>query len=106
MARHHIRTEHPVPGRLREMAMVTIPKPGKNYKILKGWRPPVLGNCVTKLSEKAVSEQVQGVECLSYTLQFGSRKRRPAIEAMVLIKHLVDGVQLGQFYHATLLEKI
>jgi len=40
--------------------VVMIPKPGKNHKTTKGWRPINLINYIGKLSEKVVMERLQG----------------------------------------------
>ena len=47
-----------VPDSWREMTMVMIPKPGKDHKEIKGWRPIVLANTVGKWCEKIVAQKL------------------------------------------------
>jgi len=42
--------------------MVMIPKPGKDYTAVKGWRPFVLANTVGKLAEKIIAQELQKQE--------------------------------------------
>ena len=46
----------PTPRSWREMSMVMIPKPGKDHKPVKGWRPIALANTIGKLADKLVAE--------------------------------------------------
>ena len=39
--------------------MVFIPKPNKDHKLAKGWRPINLINCIGKLAEKIVADELQ-----------------------------------------------
>lgn len=59
--------------------VVLIPKPGKNHIQLEGWIPINLINCVCKLGEKVVAEELQEAG-LFYRHQYGSIKGRSALE--------------------------
>jgi len=39
--------------------MVMIPKPGKDHAAVRGWRPIVLANTVSKLAEKIIAQELQ-----------------------------------------------
>src|SRR5258706_9040477 len=67
----------PVDWQLSKVVM--IPKPGKNHIQLKGWRPINLINCVCKLGEKVVADELQD-EGLFHRHQYGSVKGRSALE--------------------------
>ena len=60
--------------------VVVIPKPRKDHKKTKGWRPINLINCIGKLGEKVVAEVLQGCGLL-HKHQFGSVKGRSASKA-------------------------
>ena len=61
--------------------VVFIPKPNKVHK---GWRPINLINCIGKLAEKVVADEMQetGGE-LFHKGQYGAVKGRSALEAMM-----------------------
>ena len=59
--------------------VVMILKPGKDHIQLKGWRPINLINCVCKLGEKVVADELQEVG-LFHQRQYGSVKGRSAVE--------------------------
>ena len=59
--------------------VVMIPKPEKDHKQLKGWRPMNLINCVCKLGEKMVADELQQAG-LFHRHQYGSVKGRSAVE--------------------------
>src|SRR5258706_1725937 len=59
--------------------VVMIPKPGKIHTQLKGWRPINLINCVCKLGEKVVADELQEAG-LFHRHQYGSVKGRSAVE--------------------------
>jgi len=61
-----------------------IPKPGKDHKSTKGWRPINLINCIGKLEEKVVAERLQEAR-LFHRYQFGSGKGRSAVEAALRV---------------------
>ena len=61
--------------------MVFIPKLGKDHTQLKAWRPITLINCIGKLGEKVVVEELQQANLL-HRHQFGSVKGRSAIDAV------------------------
>ena len=56
-----------------------ISKPGKDHVQLKGWRPVNLINCICKLGEKVVADELPEAGLL-HRHQFGSIKGRSAIE--------------------------
>ena len=47
-----------IPPAWREMRVVFIPKPGRDLTLTKSWRPLNLINCVGKLEEKVVADQI------------------------------------------------
>lgn len=73
-----------VPEQYRDSVMVMTPKPGKDHSKIKGWRPSVLANTVGKLGEKLIAEALQYINALFHDLQYGSRKRRSAINSMMI----------------------
>ena len=62
--------------------MVFIPKPNKDHKAAKGWRPITLINCIGKLAEKVVADELQEAG-LFHNGQYGRIKGRSALEAMM-----------------------
>lgn len=69
----------PVEWQLSKVVM--IPKLGKDHAQLKDWRPINLINCVAKLEEKLVSDELQEAgSALLHRHQFGSVKGRSALE--------------------------
>ena len=58
----------------REVMVVMIPKEGKDLSKAKGWRPIVLMNCLLKLMDKVVTNELQKLNHLFHHGQFGSRK--------------------------------
>ena len=73
-----------IPKPWREMKVVMIPKPGKDHKLAKAWRPINLINCIGKIGEKVVANRLQEAGLL-HTLQFGSVKERSAMDAVVRV---------------------
>ena len=65
----------------QESKVMFIPKPGKDHTQLKAWRPITLINCIGKLGEKVVAEELQQAN-LVHRHQFGSVKSRSAIDAV------------------------
>ena len=61
--------------------MVFIPKLNKDHKVAKGWRPINLINCIGKLAEKVVADELQTAS-LFHKGQYGGIKGRSALEAM------------------------
>jgi len=64
--------------------VVMIPKLGKDHNKTKRWRPINLINCIGKLGEKVVANRPQKSGLL-HQYQFGSVKRRSAIEAALRV---------------------
>ena len=71
-----------IPREWLNRKVVIIPKPGKDHKKTKGWRPINLINCIGKLVEKVVADVLQGCG-LQHKYQFGSVKDRSATEAVL-----------------------
>ena len=65
----------------QDSKVVFIPKPGKDHTQLKAWRTITLINCIGKLGEKVVAEELQQANLL-HRHQFGSVKGRSAIDAV------------------------
>ena len=61
--------------------MVFTPKPGRDHSLLKSWRPITLINCIGKLGEKVVADDLQDADLL-HNLQFGSVRGRSAVDAV------------------------
>ena len=61
--------------------VVFIPKPNRDLALLKAWRPITLINCIGKLGEKVVVDELQQAGLL-HRHQFGSVKGRSAIDAV------------------------
>src|SRR5258706_12387971 len=77
MARELQKGKAPTDWQLSKVVM--IPKPGKVHTQLKGWRPINLINCVCKLGEKVVADELQEAG-LFHQHQYGSGKGRLAVE--------------------------
>ena len=60
--------------------VVMIPKPGKDHKRTKGWKPINRINCISKIGEMVVADVLQSCSLL-HKHQFGSVKVRSATEA-------------------------
>ena len=73
-----------IPEAWQNSKVVFIPKPNKDHKAAKGWRPIKLINCVGKLAEKVVADELQEAE-LFHKGQFGGVKGRSALEAMTRV---------------------
>ena len=69
-----------VPREWQDSKVVFIPKPGKDHTQLKAWSPITLINCICKLGEKVVAEELQQANFL-HRHRFGSVKGRSAIDA-------------------------
>ena len=70
-----------IPREWQDSKMVFIPKLGKDHTQLKARRPITLINCIGKLGEKVVVEELQTGNLL-HRLQFGCVKGRSAIDAV------------------------
>ena len=79
LASYIVRGEIPTEFQLSKVVM--IPKPSKDHKHVKGWRPINLINCVGKLEEKVVANKLQEGGLLHWG-QYGAVKGRLATEAM------------------------
>ena len=66
----------------REITMVMISKVGKDRTRAKGWRPIVLINCLLKLMDKVVANELQNLPVF-HAGQYGSRKGRSAIDMAI-----------------------
>ena len=73
--------EGSIPEEWRLSKVVFIPKPNKDHKAAKGWRPINLINWVGKLAEKVVADGLQEAG-LFHRGQYGGIKGRSALEAM------------------------
>ena len=67
----------------REVTVVMIPKEGKDLSKVKGWRPMVLMNCLLKLMDKVVANELQKLDNLFHQGQFGSRRGKAAIDMAI-----------------------
>ena len=65
------------------MAVVMIPKDGKDLSKAKEWRPVVLIKCLLKLMDKVVANELQQMNNLLHNGQFGSRRGKAAIEMVI-----------------------
>ena len=71
--------------------MVMIPKPNKDHTKVKGWRPIVSANTVGKLAEKVIADRIQlDNPPVFHHFQYGSRKHRLAIDAMMLTASIAE----------------
>jgi len=68
--------------------MVIIYKTGKDATTAKGYRPIVLANTVGKLADKSVADLLQEHIHLFQEGQYGFRKNRSAIDALMCITSL------------------
>ena len=66
----------------REITVVMIPKVGKDTTRAKGWRPIVLINCLLKLMDKVVANELQNLPVF-HPEQYSSRKSRSAIDMAI-----------------------
>ena len=86
-----------IPETWQQMLTVMIPKPGKDHTLVKGWRPIVLSNTVGKLAEKVFADELQKI-ALFHQLQFGSRKKKSAIDAMMIaVAKAQEAVERGDY---------
>ena len=74
--------EGKIPEEWQRSKVVFIPKPNKDHKLAKGWRPINLINCIGKLAEKIVADNLQEVGLL-HKGQYGGVKGRSTLEAMM-----------------------
>ena len=81
--------EGKIPKEWQNSKVVFIPKPNRALAHLKAWRPITLINCIGKLGEKVVADELQQAGLL-HRQQFGSVKGRSAIDAVF---HEVTRVQ-------------
>ena len=70
-----------IPKEWQKSKVVFIPKPKRDLNLLKAWRPITLINCIGKLGERVVADELQN-EGLLHKHQFGSVKGRSAIDAV------------------------
>ena len=66
----------------REITVVMIPQVGKDTTRAKGWRPIVLSNCLLKLMDKVVANELQNLPVFHHG-QYGSRRGRGAIDMAI-----------------------
>ena len=66
------------PEEWQHSKVVFIPKPNKNHKVAKGWRPINLINCIGKLAEKVIADELQEAG-LYHKGQYGGVKGRSAV---------------------------
>ena len=71
-----------MPEEWQAYKIVMIPKPGKDHREARAWRPINLLNCMGKLAEKVVANDLQQVAGLFHKHQFGCRRGRSAMEAL------------------------
>ena len=91
------REREDIPTAWQEMLTVMIPKPGKDHELVKGWRPIVLSNTVGKLAEKVLADELQKV-AIFHKLQFGSRKKKSAIDAIMLaVSKAQEAMERGDY---------
>ena len=62
--------------------VVFIPKSGKDTAETKSWRPINLINCMAKLAEKVVADELQNVQEFFHSGQYRGRRKRSAIDAV------------------------
>ena len=81
-----------IPDMWREMMVVLIPKPGRDLRQTRNWRPLNLINCIGKLGEQVVADRIQeeGSSILHHQ-QYGSVRGRSAVD--VLYKSVVKARQ-------------
>ena len=70
-----------VPREWQDSKVVFIPKPGKDHTQLKAWRPITLINCIGKLGQKVVAEELRKANLL-HRHQFSSVTGRSGIDAV------------------------
>ena len=73
--------EGKIPKEWQNSKVVFIPKPNLDLALLKAWRPITLINCIGKLGEKVVADELQQAGLLHRHV-FGSVKGRSAIDAV------------------------
>ena len=73
--------DNKIPHKWQQMKVVIILKPKRDLTIIKNWRPINLINCIGKLDEKVVADQLQDAG-LFHRHQFRSIRRRSATEAV------------------------
>jgi len=75
--------------------VVMIPKPGKNYEEVKGWRPINLINCIGKVMEKVVRDELQLTNRF-YAHQFKCLKGRLATDAVFRAVVKIQWIMVAQ----------
>ena len=70
-----------IPKEWQDSKVVFIPKLGKDHTQLQAWRPMTLINCIRKIGEKVVAEELHEGNLL-HRKQFGSVKSRSGIDAV------------------------
>ena len=73
--------EGKIPKKWQNSKVVFIPKPNRDLALLKAWRPITLINCIGKLGEMVVADELQQAGLL-HRHQFGRVKGRSAIDAV------------------------
>ena len=73
--------EGKIPKEWQDSKVVFIPKPNRDLALLKAWHPITLINCIGKLGEKVVADELQQAGLL-HRYQCGSVKGRSAIDAV------------------------
>ena len=87
----------------RELTMVMVPKPGKDHRYAKGWRPIVLANTTAKVAEKIIVREIHRLPAL-HEVQYGSRPHRNATDCQALYLSIAERT-LRSGGRATLLGK-
>ena len=82
-----------LPTATRDLNMIMVPKPAQDHSEVKGWRPIVLANTTGKLADKLVANQLQKINPLFHTLQYGSRQHRNATDCNLLAISLASKVR-------------
>ena len=67
----------------RDITVVMIPKFAKDHSQAKGWRPIILINCLLKLMDKVVANELQHLPVFHHR-QYGSRKGKSAMDMVIV----------------------
>ena len=73
--------EGKIPKEWQDSKVVFIPKPNRDLALLKAWRHITLINCIGKLGEKVLADELRQAD-LIHRHQFGSVKGRSGIDAV------------------------
>ena len=86
--------EGTIPDKWKEMRVVLILKPGRDLTVTKNWRPINLINCIRKMEEKVIADNLKDADLL-HQHQVGAVKRRLPLEvvfrAVVKARRCMDG---------------